>query len=274
VTTGAARWFAKKAARRLFGLVPPGRPSGAEARALTYHRFARRKRDPFALSPDMFDAQMEWLALSGRAIDLAQLRRLLTGDTDGLPDRPVLVTIDDGAASTIEVAAPILRRHAIPAVAFITAGRLGKTVHGEPERFLDRDEVRSLATYGLTVGSHAFDHVSLAGLPAAAARYQLAASRELLEDLLGLAVDALAYPFGTARDVSSATPGLARECGYRACFTSRHGAVAAGLDAMCLPRIKIEGGDAVSLFRAAVEGSLDRWRFVDRRFASFQATPG
>ena len=43
-----------------------------------------------------------------------------------------------------------------------------------------------------------------------------------------------------------------------------HGAIAPGADPLTLPRVKIEGGEGLWMFRAIVDGGLDAWRWVDR----------
>ena len=241
-------------------------------RVLTYHRFAERARDPFAIAPAQFDAQMARLAASGRSIDLTQLLAFLDGRPSNVPDHAVLVTIDDGAASTLEIAAPILRCHGIPAVAFVSAGRRGAKAEDGPERFLDRDEVASLPGYGVEIGSHAVDHGSLGRLDAAGVADQLWRSKHELEALSGREVRAFAYPFGTRRDFNAASRAEAERAGYRACFTSQHGAIRRGADQLVLPRIKIEGGDATGVFDRATKGGLDAWIIVDRTLSRLQAT--
>ncbi len=267
------RWFAKKGARRAMAAVAGplvARRRTKLVRVLTYHRFAHRPRDPFAVSPDCFERQIAALAASGRAIGLDRLMAFVGGDA-GLPRHAVLVTIDDGAASTLEIAAPILRRHAVPAVAFVTAGRIGQPARDQPERFLDRDEIASLPAFGIDIGSHASEHCSLGRAGALELAHQLSGSKQTLEVLLDREVFAFAYPFGTRADFSWLSRRHAAAAGYRACFTSQHGPIAVGADALMLPRIKIEGGDPMSVFESACSGGLDPWLLVDRTLNRLQA---
>lgn len=53
--------------------------------------------------------------------DIVDLDRVLTGR---LPSRPLLITFDDGYRSIVDVAAPILRRHGVPSVFFISSAFL------------------------------------------------------------------------------------------------------------------------------------------------------
>jgi peptidoglycan/xylan/chitin deacetylase (PgdA/CDA1 family) len=54
-------------------------------------------------------------------ISLTELAAAWAGDW-ALPDRPVLLTFDDGYQSWLRIAAPILARYSIPAVAFVCSG--------------------------------------------------------------------------------------------------------------------------------------------------------
>ena len=278
MTRDDVRWFAKKAARRAVVLSASLRASRrrrdhTSVRVLTYHRIQSCHRDPFALPPAEFEAQVAAIAASGRAIALGDLLGFLDGaESAGSIRHRLLVTIDDGCASTLTQAAPILRRHGVPAIAFVTTGRIGTRGEG-PERFLDRDEVRSLSSFGIAIGSHAVDHRSLgSGLDEAQLAAQIAGSKDMLQTLLGHEVAAFAYPFGTQADHTQRSRAILAAAGYRAAFTSRHGPVRITSDPLALPRIKIEGGDPPSIFRAALDGGLDRWRLVDDVLSRLQAT--
>jgi peptidoglycan/xylan/chitin deacetylase (PgdA/CDA1 family) len=266
------RWWAKKAARRsllelsaLFGGLPTRDGGEGRVRALTYHRFGAARRDPFSVSEADFAAQMEWLAEGGRALSLSALADFVAGRA-GAPRDGVLVTIDDGSASLLGIAAPILARHRIPAVAFVCPGLVGRdgSPLGAPERNLGWDELAKLAEAGLVLGSHSLTHRSLAALEDSELREELARSRELIEARLGSRVDAFAYPFGTRADFDARTTRLLRECGYRIAFTSQHGAIRAGQDPLLLPRTKVEGGEGLRPFRLLCAGAMDAWRAVDR----------
>lgn len=276
------RWHAKKAARKTIALAhrPRGPRPGTHdsgwrvARALTYHRFGSARHDPFCVDLREFDAQMAYLAEHDLAVSLDEFLAFQSGSA-ALPADSVLVSIDDGFRSTYDAALPVLRHYRIPAVAFVTAGLVGKAEQpGGPEPYLSWDELGRLSQSGVTIGSHAFLHRSLGRLPAAQAREEAQRSRETLEERLGIPVAAFAYPFGTLADFNADTARILRECGYRAAFTSQHGAVRPGGDPMALPRVKVEGGEDVRMFQRLVHGGLDAWGWVDRSLWRIQAAGG
>lgn len=255
------RWGAKKAARALVAAATAlpaalGTAGGPRLRVLTYHRFGPGRRAPFCVGAEAFERQMAWLARSGRAASLAQVRGFLGGRRN-LDDGAVLVTIDDGDPSVAEVALPILRRHGVPAVLFTLAGR------PDGFRVLEDVELRRLSEAGIEIGSHSLTHRSMARLPQEEAVREARDSRRRLEDLLGRRVTAFAYPFGTRADYSEATAEILRQAGYDLAFTSQHGAVRAGMDPLVLPRVKVESGDPDWLFPLLCGGAMDAWRLVD-----------
>lgn len=255
------RWAAKKAARALVAAATAlpaalGTAGGPRLRVLTYHRFGPGRRAPFCVGAEAFERQMAWLARSGRAASLAQVRGFLGGRRN-LDDGAVLVTIDDGDPSVAEVALPILRRHGVPAVLFTLAGR------PDGFRVLEDVELRRLSEAGIEIGSHSLTHRSMARLPQEEAVREARDSRRRLEDLLGRRVTAFAYPFGTRADYSEATAEILRQAGYDLAFTSQHGAMRAGMDPLVLPRVKVESGDPDWLFPLLCGGAMDAWRLVD-----------
>jgi peptidoglycan/xylan/chitin deacetylase (PgdA/CDA1 family) len=285
------RWYVKKAARGglalgAFGsgallaqrLVSPG----ARVRALTYHRFGSVARDPFCVAARDFDQQVGWIASEGLAVSLDDVIAFARGERP-LRDGSVLVTIDDGCVSTLEVALPILRKHGVPSVAFVTSSLIGVGELGLPERYMTWDELRRCAGSGMAIGSHAFSHRSLGQMTLAEARQEARRSREQLEGELGVGtVKAFAYPFGTHGDFSEETDRALADAGYAIAFNSQHGAIrpgslrpgsvraAAAGEITSLPRVKVEGGEALWMFKLLAQGAMDPWRVIDENLWRLQ----
>jgi peptidoglycan/xylan/chitin deacetylase (PgdA/CDA1 family) len=104
--------------------------------------------------------------------------------------RRIAVTFDDGFASDLAFAAPLLREHGIAdAQFFIVAGWIGRPGH------LDTAGLHALAEAGFGLGTHGHAHADYAALPAPAIRADLAAAIAAM-DAVGLPRRALAIPFG------------------------------------------------------------------------------
>lgn len=89
---------------------------------LFFHRVVS-VRDP--LSPgeptaDEFDTMMKWVQRQFTVIPLSEAVRRLTDGS--LPPAAAAITFDDGYRDNLEVAAPILKHHGLPATLFVASG--------------------------------------------------------------------------------------------------------------------------------------------------------
>lgn len=99
------------------------RRSRGRLRILAYHGFALNDEAEFRaklfIRPETFARRLALLQRQGyRVIGLDQAVAGL--DAGQLPDDAVVITIDDGFASTLSVAGPILKRHGFPAIVYLT----------------------------------------------------------------------------------------------------------------------------------------------------------
>ena len=270
MTVSVPRWLIKKAARAamVLGSFVTGSLAlrklgrrGPTIRVLTYHRFGDAVRDPWCVSAAAFEEQMRWLAERKLAVSLDDVERFVRGEIE-LPDGAVLVTMDDGFSSVLHIAAPILQRHRIPSVAYVTTSFMGTTsISGE--RYLTWEEVTRLPAAGVTVGSHAHTHRSVAKLSPMAALEEGERSKQLLEQHLEAPVRSFAYPFGMRTDESEATAKMLTECGYTSVFIAQHGTLRRGADLARLPRVKVEGGESPWMFKLLCRGGMDAWKLFD-----------
>jgi len=166
-------------------------------RVLMYHRVGDHPaRDTVAA--EELERQIAWLRERGHA--LIGLRDLLAHRERGapLPERPVLLTFDDGTADQLEVLLPVLRRCRAPAGLFAISSYVGKVLPygGAPQRFLSSAELRQLAGAGVEIGLHSHSHRSMAGMAPAEVEEEVAASLAFFA-AEGVPVEpVLAYPFG------------------------------------------------------------------------------
>jgi peptidoglycan/xylan/chitin deacetylase (PgdA/CDA1 family) len=202
-----------------------------------------------------------------------QARRLVLGRHPDDPE-PVEITLGSEPADGVRVAA--IRRviglflaHAIPDERWFL-GQLqeqaGVPVDGPAlgrALFLDRRQLRDLAEAGMAVGSHGVAHVVLGRLDGQAQRHELGESKRVLEEVLGRAVVAVAYPYGWPGTFTPETERLAAEAGYRLGFSSIEGVNHPGsgeFEPLRLRRLNVGTGDSGPLLRAraALHGRFGR----------------
>jgi peptidoglycan/xylan/chitin deacetylase (PgdA/CDA1 family) len=216
---------------------------------ICYHRFgAETDQDPYRISLERLDGQLDWLVNEGWAnVTLAQVGEALAGRPDALPAKGVLLTVDDGYKSGA-LSAPHFEAHGYRGVYFVNPGSLGSRA------FLGWNEVKALEARGHVVASHTTDHPNLAKVPSDQdpAQYaawvwgQLAACRRTLERHLGHPVTALAWPFGA---YNPAVLRAAQRAGYTQVYTVSGGLnLEPGLDGLRLRRILLMGHPPLEAF--------------------------
>lgn len=142
---------------------------------------------------------------------------------------PAALSVDldrDGLAKSLQQVLKLYKMpHNTDPARFLS--ELSEAAHGDqpPEtlrRFLDWDEAREMIAAGMAIGSHTHTHPVLSQLQPERQRDELARSRAILRETLGIPADTLAYPVGNVNSFTGDTQQLARELGYAACF-SFHG---------------------------------------------------
>ena len=132
-------------------------------------------------------------------------------------------------------------------------------------------KLREVADSGfIEIGSHAYTHSSLGAMKPEEAQDEAKRSKAVLEENLGRAIRSFAYPFGTYGDFDAVTERALADAGYRIAFNSMHGVCRTGMDPISLPRVKVEGGEGLMMFRMLSQGGMDAWRVVDRNLWRLQ----
>jgi len=136
-----------------------------------------------------------------------------------LPEKAVVITIDDGWRSTYDIAFPILRKYGYPATLFVYT----QLITGGAKT-LSWDQLREMAGQGLDVECHTITHRNLATAQEqeSAEQYYASVVREItesartLEQKIGRRPAFLAYPYG---DTNGLVVALLRKQGYRGALT-------------------------------------------------------
>jgi peptidoglycan/xylan/chitin deacetylase (PgdA/CDA1 family) len=182
-----------------------------------YHRLTDRPDPhPYSLVTRRFRAHLSLLrALGCRTVTPLDVAEAMAG-CRALPARAVVLTFDDGYRDTLELAVPILREFRFTATCFVVTDRVGLTSDWtEPAPLMGWADAREWLAAGMTLGSHSRTHPDLMQVPGDLLREEVAGSRAMLEDRLGVPVRAFAYPYNRLgpREVAAVrTAGYAAGC--------------------------------------------------------------
>ncbi|HWR98784.1 MAG TPA: polysaccharide deacetylase family protein [Candidatus Methanoperedens sp.] len=186
---------------------------------LVYHQFGEKSANKMIVSREAFEAQMQLLREKGyRVIPLAQL--LAFAELRGqIPERSVVITIDDGWRTMYDVAFPILKKYGYPATLFVYT----QLITGGAKT-LSWEQVQEMATQGIDVQCHTVSHRNLAlqqeGEDAeqyfAEVRREISDATRIIEQKTGRRPTVLAYPYGETNGLAIE---LLRRQGYRAALT-------------------------------------------------------
>jgi peptidoglycan/xylan/chitin deacetylase (PgdA/CDA1 family) len=315
------RWAAKRL-RRLIGLLAVctltapvvfaqtlPQPSVAEAKGaqaripvLAYHNVLLTKDEDElreSITVDDLSRQFAWLAAKGYTpVTVEQLRQAATNPSV-LPNKPVLLTFDDGFESTYTHVLPLLRAYQWPALVAVVGSWVeareqnnAPPAKGQP-RYMNKEEIQALNDSGLIeFASHTYDmhHGVLANAwgnqqPAAVTRVwteggiesdaqwtsrvraDITRNQIYLQKLTGKVPQALVWPYGRGND---ALKSVAKDAGLPVLFTLDDGIsdVTQGLDSIrryLVTRDEQEG--ALASLMEATDTSISPLRAIRLRVA-------
>ena len=184
-----------------------------------------------AIEPEDFDWQMKYLVDHGyHTISPDELYAFLEGKGT-LPDRPVLITFDDGYVDNYTNAYPILKKYNLKATIFIVTGFVS-----ERKGYLTWDQLREMEQHGITAQSHTVTHAPLPELSDERIREELIVSKQQAEAELGHPIEFIAYPTGV-HDLHIV--GIAKEAGYKGGFTVKYGNVDRSSNVYAMERVPV-----------------------------------
>lgn len=195
--------------------------------------------------PDQFDWQMKYLKKNN--YETVSLTDVMDHFEKGkhLPDRPIVITFDDGYKDNYEFAYPIMKKYGFTGTVFVVTQSIGNTNFFDVgkklqpvNKMMNWHEIRELDKAGFTIGSHTVDHPHLAEVSPETARYEIEESKRTLEHGLKRPVEVFCYPYGSHNDQ---VVELVKQAGYRAAVTTRLGLDQLDCNPYKIPRVRITG---------------------------------
>jgi peptidoglycan/xylan/chitin deacetylase (PgdA/CDA1 family) len=161
-------------------------------------------RRDLSAPPAVFEQHLAYLRDQGyQSITLEQLLRHLESG-EPLPDRPVIITFDDGYLDNFTNALPLLQRYGFSGVYFVVTELAERASLGMAapdglvyaDEYMTWEQLRQAIAAGLDVQCHARAHEDLTGMDDERLMWHVLGCREMLESRLGRRPRFVAYPSG------------------------------------------------------------------------------
>ena len=223
---------------------------------LVYHQVNNIDKNQLTTTVEDFDAQMKYLVDEGYTIitpdelieawggvDLEETTETSTTNVN-LPNKPVIITFDDGYSDLYKNVFPILQKYNIRVTLFAITDYLNLYPN-----YLTWAQARELQSSGLVdIESHTLSHFNLVEkrLSTYETRNQLYGSKQAIEWYLKKPANFIAYPGGL---YTQEIEDLTKDVGYKAAFTVDYGLSHQTPQHYVLPRIPIFGNNSYPMLR-------------------------
>ncbi|MFQ5353748.1 MAG: polysaccharide deacetylase family protein [Thermodesulfobacteriota bacterium] len=233
---------------------------------LMYHHVNPNSGDMITVTPEDFESHLKSIKEGGyRTLSLNELYGFIEGSFK-CEERAVVLTFDDGYLDNFVYAFPLLKKYGLHAVIFTVAGWIDgassapinkegleafkeKTPnHRQAKALVARgsysdvimnwDMARAMQESGLVeFASHTLSHIECDSLPERILKRELTESKKRLLRELKTPCEYLCWPRGRFNESSIR---MARDLGYKGCFTTERGIVSEGLNPMSINRIAVK----------------------------------
>lgn len=207
----------------------------AEIPILMYHLISDEGGGRFVTTPQQLHEQMAWLRDNGyTSLTPTNLYEAIYNDLP-LPDKPVMITVDDGYSSDLLFAEIVTSYGFRPVFFWPNYAELSK------------EEMQYLASLGEACG-HTVSHAALSQLSWEGQYAELAPNKAWIEEQLGYPIRCFAYPFGAYNGM---TTDVVLHVGYDIAFDAWGAVSIVGLvDPIHISRKEIEGTFDLEIFAA------------------------
>jgi len=221
----------------------------------------RSKINSLVVSVKNFRQQMRYLSRNGyTTISPKQFFNWVKLNKP-LPKKSIIISFDDGYRDNFLNAFPVLKEFGFTATVFICPGIIGKDKKmawckdlNIERDMLNEQEIKEMANYGITFGSHTVNHPYLTQIDHKEAEKEIQDSRKMVSDLIGMPIDTFCYPYG---DYNKEIKKLVKESGFDMAFTTNPGINNRNTDLYELRRREISARDSLFDFMKKLSGAYD-----------------
>jgi peptidoglycan/xylan/chitin deacetylase (PgdA/CDA1 family) len=221
---------------------------------LLYHSVACTSAPRFkkwTIHPEAFAAHMQYLYEQHYTpLTVTHWMRLMDQHSR-LPERPIVVSFDDGYADFLVNALPVLQRYGFEATLYVVTKYVGQNSawlqgQGAGDRpILTWAQLAEVSASGIECGAHSHTHVQLDTVPPPEAREEIMRSKRELEQRLIQPVETFAYPHGY---YNALVRTLVQEAGFTSACAVKHALSTVDDDRYALSRIIIAADTSVERF--------------------------
>jgi peptidoglycan/xylan/chitin deacetylase (PgdA/CDA1 family) len=187
-----------------------------------------------------FTAELNYMKSQGyEAITLDQLFAGWSGKAP-IPEKPVVVSMDDGYLTQYTHALPVLQKLGWPGVLNLKLQSL------DPGQEMTPTMIKKMIAAGWEIDDHTITHPDVTTLSPASLQHEVGDSRTMLQRQFGIPVNFFCYPAGKFNDAAIA--GLKR-AGYTGATTEIIGFASSSGDPFKLPRVEILGSGGLTGFK-------------------------
>lgn len=208
-------------------------PSGIPI--LMYHKVGNDKDNDAVIEEALFKQQMHFLKDQGyHPITMDELYDYVV-NRKPVPEKPVVLTFDDGYADTYSIVYPILRDLEFPATVFVNPGDVGTRLTWE--------QIQDMKDHGVTIANHGYLHEPMGDMTQSQQEENIKKGQAGLAEHVGLEDNPwFCFPYGSMNQTSEE---LVKKQGFKLAFSMKSGWAHAGDDPFNLKRVWI--GNAVDL---------------------------
>lgn len=193
------------------------------------------------VSPLDFAAQMGWLY--GHGYTPIRVTDWIAWCDEGkpLPEKPILISFDDGYADLARYALPTLHRYRFPAIVFVVTSLIGMTNQWDERtgwgtlRLMTTEQIREAVDQGIEFGAHSRTHPDLTAVSSEQLEHEISGSAAELERVCGTRPTAFAYPYGSYDERVRETASRA----FRVSFTADEALNSLATDRFLLNRLAV-----------------------------------
>lgn len=196
-------------------------------------------RIDLTITPDLFHDHIQYLQANGyTAISLYEVTdALLNGNP--LPQKPVVLTFDDGYLDHYRYVFPILKETGFKGTFFVITAYADQALPAH----LSWEQIQEMADSGMHMEAHTKNHLDLRERDRDFLIYEILGSLESVGAHTGISSVMFAYPGGRYDET---TLKVIAELPVEAAVTTRHGAMITTNDLLEMPRLRASGGMSVT----------------------------